>query len=398
MLAGCTEDESVPKQTPAAGRAEEFRAAHQTGILGGPYAFGVVAALDSTAPDRAALGTALRTLSERIEALLHGDPLAAEGPTDLTQPPADSGLLLDLEATQILRGATVSVGASLFDGRYGLAGVKPAELITMPAGLSSEQLDAARLHGDLLLVLQADQPDVAVHALRTLIRATGQWLTLRWAQETFSRPDTIAAPDRVSTRNLMGFKDGTANPDASAADLMDDLVWTASSDGTAAGAAEEPAWAAGGSYQAVRIIRMFVENWDATTLDHQQLTMGRQKVSGAPLGSKREADVPVYPADPDGKVIPRTAHIRLANPRDGEAKLMLRRGMSYSRGLDQAGQLDQGLLFVSYQSTLTAFTEAQERLRGEPLEAFIQTNGGGFFYALPGPGSSGWLGQSLIES
>jgi len=98
--------------------------------------------------------------------------------------------------------------------------------------------------------------------------------------------------------------------------------------------------------------------------------------------------------------VPLDAHIRLANPRDRRSagRELLRRGFSYSRGVDGGGQLDQGLAFISYQRRLAHFLEASERLKGERLEEYIRPEGGGFFYALPGVTDDGdWLGRSLLE-
>jgi len=83
-----------------------------------------------------------------------------------------------------------------------------------------------------------------LHALRQLMRRTRDNLVLHLMLDGYNR-------------NLLGFKDGTANLDVGDRRLMDELVWVGPDDG-------EPAWAVGGSYQAVRIIRMFVEFWDRT--------------------------------------------------------------------------------------------------------------------------------------
>ena len=134
-------------------------------------------------------------------------------------------------------------------------------------------------------------------------------------------------------------------------------------------------------------------------LFEQEAIIGRRKESGAPFGMRRETDLPEFAGDPDGKITPLDAHIRLANPRTAEAMKarILRRGFSYARGFDGAGQLDQGLAFVSYQRRLQQFLDIQARLAGEPLEEYTQVDGGGFYFALPGvQGRDDWLGRSLI--
>jgi deferrochelatase/peroxidase EfeB len=371
-----------------------FRGSHQIGVLEHPRPHGLLAAFTCVDGSRAALAETFRGLSEEVDTLLSGRvPMQ----TDRALPPPDSGVLREVTDPGLM--ATVSVGASLFDERYGLADRKPRELVPMPF-LTNDRLDPARSHGDVLINLQGKEPDVCVHALRRVMRRTRSGLVLKWMQDTFTRPDAIPKVGQTQSRNLLGFKDGTANPDAADEALMDRLVWTSTAD-TAAGAKDrEPAWTAGGTYQVTRIIRMLVERWDRASLEEQESIFGRHKVSGAPLTGRRETDIPDYPADPDGKVIPFTAHIRLANPRDSRTKdkVLLRRGMSYARGMDAAGQLDQGLAFVSYQRRLSHFLEAQKRLKGEPLEEYIRPEGGGFFYVLPGVVEIGdWLGRSLIE-
>jgi deferrochelatase/peroxidase EfeB len=198
-------------------------------------------------------------------------------------------------------------------------------------------------------------------------------------------------PGRAPVRNLMGFRDGTANLDGGDPELMRRHVWVAAGD-------DEPAWTVGGSYLAVRIIRMFVEFWDRTPLAEQQAIIGRRKESGAPLDGRRETDVPDYGSDPEGDRTPLDAHIRLANPRTKETRddRILRRGFSFSRGFDEAGRLDQGLAFASFQRRLAQFLNVQARLTGEPLEEYIEPQGGGFFFALPGVRPGRYLGQGLL--
>jgi deferrochelatase/peroxidase EfeB len=320
-----------------------------------------------------------------------GDPVPQR---DAAYPPVDSGLLGEHPPPDNL-SVVVSVGASLFDDRYGLADRRPRELVEMPF-VANDRLDPARSHGDLLLTIEAEHPDTVQFALRQLMRRTREWLVVRWVLDGWTR-GTSATDGPVGTvttpRNLMGFKDGTANLDASDADALEELVWVDAD-------SDEPAWTVGGSYHVVRVIRMFVEFWDRTSLAEQEAVIGRHKLTGAPLGMGAEADVPDFGSDPSGDVTPLTAHIRLANPRTERTRssLLLRRGFSYSRGFDGAGNLDQGLAFVCYQrSVATGFLAVQERLRGEPLEEYTLPEGGGFYFALPGvSGPDRFLGDLLL--
>jgi deferrochelatase/peroxidase EfeB len=380
--AGAAGGDAVPEP-----RYLSYRGAHQSGITSPPPASGLMAAFDVTAANRAELADALRALDDEAEGLMTGRPYPDRGEA---YPPVHAGTLGRRPPAADL-SVIVAVGASLFDERFGLAARRPRELVKMPF-LANDRLDPPRSHGDLLLTLSSDTPDVNLFALRQLMRRTRGAMTLRWMLDGFNRRST-PQPGRASVRNLMGFRDGTANLDGRDEAVMRRFVWVGEDDG-------EPDWAVGGSYQVARVIRMFVEFWDRTALSEQEALIGRRKESGAPLDGKVETDVPDYAADPKGKQTPLDAHIRLANPRTPETAddLLLRRGFSFSRGFDAAGRLDQGLAFVSFQRRLAQFLNTQRRLDGEPLEEYIQTQGGGFFFALPGPrGDGDWIGRGLVQ-
>jgi deferrochelatase/peroxidase EfeB len=86
--------------------------------------------------------------------------------------------------------------------------------------------------------------------------------------------------------------------------------------------------------------------------------------------------------------------------RETEASLVLRRPHNFSRGVNSAGQLDMGLLFVCFQADLAAgFLSVQARLNGERLEEYIKPIGGGYFFVLPGVQSKdGFLGEGLLRA
>ena len=389
-LAGCSSREESPAPV-AAERFVPFEGPHQTGITALPIPEqGLIASFNVHAKDRAALKSTLQELTEEIRGLMAGKPPETRDPA---YPPVDSGILGEHPPADNL-SIVVGVGASLFDNRFGLADRKPRELVTMPF-LANDRLDPKLSHGDVSIIFEAGHNDTVQFALRQLMRRTRSDLVLRWMIDGYARGIGAGQVSEAATpRNLLGFKDGTANLDVDDGSLMDRHVWVGPDDG-------EPEWAAGGSYQAVRIIRMFVEFWDRTQLIEQETLIGREKLSGAPMGMTGEFDDPDYPEDPDGKRIKLDAHIRLANPRTPETQknLILRRGFNYSRGFDGAGRLDQGLAFIAYQRSLQeGFLTVQSRLKGEPLEEYIMPVGGGFFFMLPGvTGPDRFLGDALVD-
>jgi deferrochelatase/peroxidase EfeB len=145
---------------------------------------------------------------------------------------------------------------------------------------------------------------------------------------------------------------------------------------------------------------MHTEFWDRVGLMEQENMIGRTRDAGAPLGGDRELQDPRYDLDPKGARIPLDAHIRLANPRtaDSAGQRLVRRAFNYHRGVDPAGQLDQGLIFVAYNKSIQQqFEVVQRRLAGEPLTDYITPVGGGYFYAPRGAArDTDWVGSGLL--
>ena len=347
-----------------------------------------MAAFDVTTNNVKDLEKLLRIITARIEFLTKGGELI-DGDDKL--PPAGSGILGKNVPPDGLT-MTLGVGNSLFDQRFGLAGKKPKHLSEMK-DFPNDKLQAEWCDGDLSLQVCSFSPESCQNALRDIIKNTAQYAIIRWSIDGFlpkTEPGSAA-------RNLLGFHDGTANPNIQDPKTADEVLWS----GVAPNSQDEPAWAKNGSYQAVRLIRHLVEFWDRTPLQEQQTIFGREKYSGAPLGMKQENDTPNYASDPEGKVVPKDSHMRLANPRTEEFKkhLLFRRPFNYSRGLSKAGQLDVGLIFICYQANLDdGFIFVQKLLDFEPLEEYIKPVGGGYFFVLPGFEKGGYLGQSLLEA
>ncbi|MET0437007.1 MAG: iron uptake transporter deferrochelatase/peroxidase subunit [Devosia sp.] len=370
-----------------------FQGLHQAGIATPRPANGMVASFGVIADTPDDLEHLFRRLTARIGFLtVGGEPPLA----DPRLPPSDSGIVGPIVRPNGLT-ITIGLGASLFDDRAWLIDHKPMRLSRMTR-FPNDALDAALCHGDLSLQICANTQDTTIHALRDIIKSLSDRLVLKWKQEGNVPVITPGLDQSVeSSRNFLGFRDGSANPDAGDDHVMDQLVWVGARSG-------EPEWAECGSYQSVRIVRNFVERWDRTPLREQELIMGRVRNSGAPLDQPdaSEFDVPDYAADMEGLSTPLDSHIRLANPRTAETaeSIILRRPFNYSNGVTKAGQLDQGLLFICYQADLEkGFIAVQRRLDGEPLEEYIKPVGGGYFFALPGMrGDADYLGSTLIAA
>lgn len=369
----------------------------QPGVIEPAPPASLLAAYGCTARDRYELAETLRTLNGRARDLVDGVPIPARAPS---LPAAGTRIATDLSTAGTT--VTVALGSSVFDQRYGLEAIRPAELEPMPP-LQAHRLDPAWEHGDLLITIGAQAPDLAHHAFRQLTGLGQVGLEPLWTIDGFNRPDPAPVEGRIATRNLMGFKDGTANPDSTDSAAMDSYVWVGGPDpaGDSAEAPAEPAWATNGTYQVVRLLRMRLDSWDRLSLADQEAVFGRHRDSGAPLGKSSERGDPDFAADPSGERIPIRSHIRLAQPGRPETihDVMLRRGFSYSRGYDRSGLLDAGLAFVSYQRRLRVFMDVQLRLAGEPMERYVFPFGGGFFFVLPGVrDESEWLGQALLDA
>jgi deferrochelatase/peroxidase EfeB len=366
-----------------------FAGTHQAGIVTPVQDRLLFATFDVITDDRAELVQMLRDWTTASRRMVLGQPVGRVN-DDQDLPPDDTGEAIGLGPSSLT--LTFGFGASLFTrpgDPFGIAAKQPDALFPMPL-FARDEIQSERSEGDLAIQSCADDPTVAFHAIRDLARIGRGVVALRWSQLGFGR--TSVTDDRqVTPRNLMGFKDGTNNVVVEDTRALDEHVWVAPSD--------EPAWMRGGSYLVTRRIRMMLEIWDRSTLADQELTIGRNKLEGAPLGAKLEHDSVNLAAKKDGDlVIPEFAHIRLAAPEENDGAKMLRRGFSFTDGIDPVtNQLDAGLFFIAYQrDPRTGFIPVQENLARDTLNEYIRHDSSGTFACPPGVGASGYVGETLF--
>lgn len=369
-----------------AGDIVSFYGTHQAGITTPSQDFVLFATFDLTAATLADVKKLFQAWTAAAAAMTSGQMIGNDN-TNVNLPPSDTGEAAGLSPSRTT--ITFGVGPSFFDSRYGLSGKQPAAFTELPA-FGGDELRAEWSGGDIGVQVNANDMQIAFHALRNLARIARGKAVLRWTQEGFQRTSG-ADPSGATPRNLMGFKDGTGNPNINDEAEMKQVVWADASDGAP--------WMAQGSYMVVRRIRMRIEVWDRSTLGDQEATFGRHRDSGAPIGSKRELDtVDLEKKDENGKpLIPMNAHVRLARG-DGSVKI-LRRSYSYSSGMDnKTGQLDAGLLFICFnRDSRKQFIPMQQKLgQSDLLNEYVVHTGSAVFACFPGVKEGGYIGETLF--
>ncbi|MEO6509754.1 MAG: Dyp-type peroxidase, partial [Nocardioides sp.] len=281
----------------------------------------------------------LQAWTEAAERMTQGHGAGPIGPTEgaADLPPDDTGEAIGLPPSGLT--ITFGFGPSFFE-KLGLGDRKPAALADLPH-FPGDHLEPARSGGDLCVQACAQDPQVAVHAVRNLARLGFGTVAVRWSQLGFGRTSSTSTT-QDTPRNLFGFKDGTANVKAEEIAALEEHVWVQADD-------DGGDWLAGGSYLVARRINMTVEVWDRQPLEDQEGFVGRTKDSGAPLSGGEEHTEPDFGMPGrDGPVIPRDAHVRIVHPTRNDGARMLRRGYNFVDGSNALGGLDAGLFFIAF--------------------------------------------------
>ncbi|MFJ3301959.1 iron uptake transporter deferrochelatase/peroxidase subunit [Streptomyces sp. NPDC086549] len=367
------------------GAAVGFHGAHQAGIATPVQDRLHFAAFDVETEDRAEFVQMLKDWTAAAHRMTAGKPVGEGAYGGLAEaPPDDTGEALGLKPSRLT--LTIGFGPSLFE-KFGLADRRPEALVDLPK-FPGDNLEKTRTGGDLCIQACADDPQVAVHAIRNLARIGFGKVVIRWSQLGFGKTSSTT-PDAQTPRNLMGFKDGTRNIAGTETDRLKKFVWVGDGDN-----GKDSAWMTGGSYLVARRIRMHIETWDRTPLQEQEDIFGRDKGEGAPVGKAKEHDKPFLKAmKPD-------AHVRLAHPDSNDGITILRRGYSFTDGTDGLGRLDAGLFFLAYMRDVRkGFIPLQRKLSAsDALNEYIQHVGSAIFAVPPGVrDKDDWWGRTLFS-
>ncbi|WAH95994.1 iron uptake transporter deferrochelatase/peroxidase subunit [Arthrobacter sp. MMS18-M83] len=400
LAAGYLSHDAVPAEAAPASTAGDvvpFYGERQAGIVTPAQDRLHMAAFDVTVEDRTAVIKLLKDWTAAAEAMTAarttGRTGAVDGPYDA--PPEDTGEAIDLAAGKLT--LTFGFGPGLFEkdgkARFGLDGRRPDALIDLPR-FPGDALQPERTGGDIVVQACADDPQVAVHAIRNLARIGFGKVRVRWSQLGFGRTSSTSRA-QTTPRNLFGFKDGTANLKVEDGTLLDQHVWAT------AGSRSGEAWMAGGSYLVSRRIRMHIEIWDRTSLREQEGLIGRTKGAGAPLSGGEEFTAPDFglKGRDGGPLIAVDSHVRLAHASQNDGVKMLRRGYNYTDGSDGLGHLDAGLFFIAFvKDPRTHYVPMQMAMAKSDKLAleYLKHTGSGLFAVPPGIKPGGFIGEGLF--
>jgi putative iron-dependent peroxidase len=182
---------------------------------------------------------------------------------------ADAGGIrraVGFRAPEASLSCVVGIGADLWDRMYGAP--RPAQLHPLPR-FSGPVHVAPSTPGDLLLHLRAQRMDLCFELAQRLTDALGDAATVI---------DEVHGFRSFDERDLLGFVDGTENPEgeeATAAAFVDD---------------SDPGFT-GGSYVLVQKYLHDLASWDSLPVEAQERAIGRTKLSNIELGDD------VKPAD-----------------------------------------------------------------------------------------------------
>ena len=388
--------DSTSAATTPGSRTYPFYGTHQAGIVTPAQDRLHFAAFDVTTESREQLIQLLKDWTLAAARMTQGLGAGELGPTSgpYGAPPDDTGEAIGLPPSGLT--LTFGLGPSLFRkagrDRFGISDRQPAALERLPH-FPGDNLDPDKSDGDLCIQACADDPQVAVHAVRNLARIAFGRAAIRWSQLGFGRTSSTST-SQATPRNLFGFKDGTMNLKAEDPPALDEHVWVPSGPDAKAG------WLAGGSYLVARRINMTIEIWDRQPLREQERVIGRTKAEGAPLSGGSEFSQPDFTMKGRGDepLVATDAHVRMVHSDHNGGVKMLRRGYNFVDGSNGLGRMDAGLFFLAFvRDPRTHFIPIQTKIgRGDAMSEYLQHTGSALFAIPPGVARGEFVGQALF--
>jgi putative iron-dependent peroxidase len=200
----------------------------------------------------------------------------------------------------------IGLGSELWDRLFG--GPRPAGLHPLPS-FAGDKHEAVATPGDLLFHIRAHRFDLCFEL--------AQHLTERLADAAHVI-DEVHGFRSFDMRDVLGFVDGTENPEGEAAV---DAVLIGD---------EDPEFA-GGSYVVVQKYVHELGNWDALPIEEQERVIGRTKLNDIELSDELK---------------PANSHVALntITDEDGEERQIVRFNMPFGR----VGTREFGTYFIGY--------------------------------------------------
>ena len=186
---------------------------------------------------------------------------------------------------------------------------RPKSLHPFPTNLVGEKHSAPSTPGDILLHVRAREMGMCWEVVRLVRKAMGDAVTV---------VDEVHGFRYFDNRDLLGFVDGTENPEGSDAE---DAVLIGD---------EDPDYA-GGSYVHIQAYTHQMQQWDALSVEEQERVIGRTKVDDVEL---------------DDDIKPSNSHVALNDIEDenGEDADIYRLNMPFA----SAETGTEGTFFISY--------------------------------------------------
>jgi len=354
-----------------------FYGRHQTGLVSAPTAYARYITWDlRDSVTKADLVRMMKILTADAARLTQGVGPLADPEPELAVFPAN------LMMTVGFGRKFVQIG--------GGGGAIPAWLRPVPS-YAMDRLEEPFTGGDVMVIVQSDDPVTVAHASRVVVRQWEPFVTLRSMQDGFRRA-AGSTPDGHTMRNLMGQVDGTKTP-RPGTDEFNRAVFGVGVDGA------QTAWLQGGTGFVLRRIRMELEAWDQVDRPDREKTIGRKLDTGAPLtGGTENSEADFEARNVVGlPVIPDFSHMRRARPATAD-EVFFRRGYNYEVPHVSGVGGEAGLLFEAMAwNPVKQFVPVQNRLAELDLLNLYTTPVGSAVFALP-PGcqEGGFLGDSLL--